>query len=176
MIIQDLYQKTILFAGNAHKKQFMPHTDIPYAVHLANVAMEVIFAHETERFDLPFAVQTALMHDIIEDTHITYEDIEEFAGADVARAVQALTKDKNLSGAERMIDSLERIMKCPKEAAIVKMADRITNLQRPPAAWNHEKIARYHDESIVIAEKLGHFHDFLFRRLKDKITEYSRYY
>ena len=66
--IQTIYQKTIDFAAEKHGKQKMP-TGLPYVVHLSNVAMEVILAHQQEpNFNLKEALQLALLHDSLEDT------------------------------------------------------------------------------------------------------------
>ena len=48
----------------------------------------------TEEFDLDFAVQVALLHDIIEDTATTYDELAEHFGSKVADGVLALTKNK----------------------------------------------------------------------------------
>jgi (p)ppGpp synthase/HD superfamily hydrolase len=74
-----------------------------------------------------------------------------------------------------MKDSLKRIKEKGKEIACVKMADRITNLQRPPEYWNKEKIKKYRDEALLIYDELKEFSPFLGNRLKEKITEYEKY-
>ena len=66
MEIQTLYQTTIKFAASKHleKEQKVPGTDLPYVVHLSNVAMEILIASaNTDNFDLAFAVQVVLLHD-----------------------------------------------------------------------------------------------------------------
>lgn len=94
---QDLYQKAILFAGEKHKNQKFPNTEIPYIVHLSNVAMEVIMAWSKHKnFDINTAVQIALLHDVLEDTDTTYEELEETFGNDVATGVLTLTKQTEL--------------------------------------------------------------------------------
>jgi guanosine-3',5'-bis(diphosphate) 3'-pyrophosphohydrolase len=98
--IQTLYQKAIIFvaAKHAKKNQNVPGTDLPYVIHLSNVAMEILMAApETANFDLGLALQVALLHDTIEDTDAEYEDLVEIFGRLVADGVKALTKDKDLS-------------------------------------------------------------------------------
>ena len=88
----------------------------------------------------------------------------------------ALSKDKNFpSKVEQMKDSIERIRKQPKEVWMVKLSDRITNLQSPPKHWDKEKIKKYRNESILILEKLGEANQYLAERLKKKIAEYGQY-
>lgn len=67
--------------------------------------------------------------------------------------MRALTKQKALPAAERMKDSLRRILEEPVEIGMVKMADRISNLVQPPGHWTVQKIAAYRDESRLIGER-----------------------
>ena len=74
-----------------------------------------------------------------------------------------------------MLDSLVRIQKQPLEISMVKMADRITNLQPPPAHWTKDKIRNYRDEAQLILETLGTKNEYLAQRLKEKIDNYQQY-
>jgi (p)ppGpp synthase/HD superfamily hydrolase len=58
---------------------------------------------------------------------------------------------------------------------MVKLSDRITNLQPPPKFWSNEKIRKYRVEAIVIFDELGDFNSYLSERLKRKIENYSEY-
>ncbi|MCP5510559.1 MAG: bifunctional (p)ppGpp synthetase/guanosine-3',5'-bis(diphosphate) 3'-pyrophosphohydrolase [Leptospiraceae bacterium] len=170
---QDLYQECIDFASRAHKDQNVPGKDYPYITHVSNVAMEIIFAHTRLKInDFSLALQCALLHDTIEDTDVDSKTIEAKFGKNVMLGVNALTKDANLPKSERMMDSLERILKLSPEIGMVKMADRITNLQPPPGHWSSEKISTYKEESRLIYEKLKHCHAFLAERLMNKIEKY----
>lgn len=57
---------------------------------------------------------------------------------------------------------------------MVKLADRITNLQPPPPHWTEVRIARYRDEAIEIHRALGEASEVLSSRLLLKIEEYGR--
>lgn len=74
-----------------------------------------------------------------------------------------------------MADSLGRIRRQPKEIWMVKLADRITNLQSPPAHWDKEKITSYMNEGIQIYEALKDANDLLAKRLKARIDYYPEY-
>ncbi|MDR1620994.1 MAG: HD domain-containing protein [Synergistaceae bacterium] len=176
--IQTIYQTAILFAGDRHamKNQTLPDSHIPYVVHLSNVCMEILVAdRHTENFNLKLAVQTALLHDVLEDTETTTLELEECFGGLVTYSVQALTKDKDLSKEKRMEDSLRRIKECPKEVWAVKLADRITNMQKPPNSWGPDKISQYHGEAKLILSELREGNQYLANRLEKKIKDYSRY-
>ena len=174
---QDLYQKTILFAAAAHKNQKVPGTDLSYLVHLSNVCMEVLAAlvNSSDKVDGDLCMQGALLHDTIEDTEVKVDEIEQHFGKQVLTVVQALTKDKTLPKLEQMQGSLQRIKIAGKEAAMVKMADRIVNLQPPPSYWNKEKIKTYKIEAQLIYENLNAYHDYLSNRLKQKIEAYEKF-
>ncbi|MDM8555178.1 HD domain-containing protein [Desulfococcaceae bacterium HSG7] len=173
---QDNFIKAWNFASQAHKGQFIPGADIPYINHIGNVVMEVmaVIAQDLNIENPDLLVQCALLHDVIEDTGNSYKTIKEIFGVEVADGVSALSKDANLpSKAEQMQDSIARIRKQPKEIWMVKLADRITNLQPPPKHWNKAKVKNYRNEAVLILEKLGEANPYLAQRLKKKIAEYG---
>lgn len=170
---QDLYIKAIRFAGEAHAEQKIPGSELPYIVHVTSVCMEVmaaVYAGETDYPDL--AIQCALLHDVIEDTGKTYDEIKQIFGADVADGVLALTKNQNIKKESRMADSIERIKLQPREIWMVKLADRITNLLPPPPHWTKEKIEKYRLEADYILKHLGSASPLLKERLAEKIETY----
>jgi (p)ppGpp synthase/HD superfamily hydrolase len=170
----DLYLKALRFAAMAHKDQKFIGTDLPYIIHLASVAMEVMGVICIENIKNPdLAVQCALLHDTLEDTEIQFSDIEKNFGKDVAQGVLALTKNKELDENHRMHDSIERIKLQPKEIWIVKLADRITNMESTPSHWTKDKIVNYKSEADYILKSLGPASPFLEKRLKEKIENYS---
>ena len=176
-MIQEIYQKAIKFAGEKHKNQKVPGTQANYLLHISNVAMEVIIAYKmNSEFDINYAVQLALLHDTLEDTNTEFTELVKEFNKQVAIGVQALTKNENLtSKKERMLDSLNRINKLEKEVAIVKLADRITNLQEPPKKWGKDKIKDYLNEAKLISELLSNKNEYLNDRLVAKIAEYKLY-
>jgi len=172
---QELYIKAFKFAAEAHKTQKVPGSELPYIVHVALVSMEIMAALCSEdNLDGDLAIQCALLHDVIEDTSIEYDTLKNKFGVEVANGVNALSKDKTIkSKDERMIDSLERIKKQRKEVRMVKMADRITNLQPPPSHWDQKKISKYKKEAKLIYDNLKDVNKFLADRLKHKIDKYG---
>ncbi|MCH5717111.1 hypothetical protein MKP07_13310 [Niabella hibiscisoli] len=117
--------------------------------------MEILIAsHHSTEFNITLAVQVALLHDTIEDTPTSYEELSKIFSEEIAAGVLALTKNEALPKAEQMPDSLKRIKALPKEIWAVKLADRITNLQKPPELWNASKKSSYLDEAVSIASYL----------------------
>ncbi len=171
---QDSYIQAYRFAAQAHQGQIVPGTDIPYLMHISLVCMEVTAALHAEPADDPtLAVQCALLHDVIEDTPATFESVRDAFGAAVADGVLALTKDKRLDKPLQMEDSLRRIRQQPREVWLVKLADRITNLQPPPATWTAAKIIAYRAEVRQILAALGDASLLLAARLERKIAAYG---
>ena len=167
--IQSIYQKTIAFAAEHHGQQKMPN-GFSYIVHLSNVAMEVFMAYKQKPdFDLKLAIQLALLHDVLEDTALSFEELVDDFGNIVAMGVLALTKDSTLDKKNQMDDSLNRILDLSSEVAIVKLCDRITNLQNPPKKWDNAKIKKYHLKAIQIAERLEGKNAYLDKRINRKI-------
>ena len=177
MQIQSLYQKAIKFAAAKHaaQNQTIPGTNLPYVVHLSNVAMEILIASfHSENFDLGFAVQVALLHDTLEDTSTTFEELETKFGVEIAKGVLALTKNEKLPKEEQIKDCLKRIKLLQSEVWAVKLADRITNLQPPPPHWSKERKINYRDEARLIVSELRDGNEYLGRRLEGRIEEYGR--
>lgn len=175
---QDNYIKAWNYASSAHNGQLVPGSTIPYINHIGLVAMESIAAitYDNTIKDPDLLILSAILHDTIEDTESTYKNISETFGVNIANGVLALSKDINLhSKEEKMRDSIDRIKSQPKEIWMVKLADRITNLQTPPKYWNKEKINKYRDEALLILNELGHSNNYLAVRLKLKIESYRQY-
>ncbi|UZR94978.1 HD domain-containing protein [Chondrinema litorale] len=174
---QDLYQQTILFVAEAHKEQKVPGTDLPYLVHLSNVCMEIMAAlhYDSNGVNPDVCMLCALLHDSVEDTDVTAQMVKDKYGDAVATGVAVLTKNESLPKPERMPDSLARIKAAGKAAGMVKMADRIVNLQAPPAYWPDRKIKVYQEEARLIHSELNQFHQSLAERLAKKIEDYGVY-
>lgn len=178
MFTPDRYVDALHFAAQAHAGLSMPGSDLPYLVHVVSVAAEVIAALPTlGEIDADLAITCALLHDTVEDTGVTLDQIRARFGEAVAAGVSALTKDtKRFSEkADQMADSLRRIKEQPREIAIVKLADRITNLSEPPHDWSRDKRSKYRDEAGVIADALGDASPALEARLRARIASYAQF-
>lgn len=178
---REKYFKAYNFAAEAHSGQLIPGTNMPYVVHVSLVAMEILAALAVETVERPnLAVQCALLHECLEDTYIVYDEIVTQYGSYVADGVLALSKDGAIGKTEdeykrdwlQLEDSLQRIKQQPIEVWMVKIADRIINLQPPPNHWNDGKIVRYKQGSELIHKELASASEYLGERLKAKIDRY----
>ncbi len=172
--LAELVRAAWRFAAEAHREQRVPGTQLPYLLHLAQVASELAPAVRTlEQHRAVLATCTAILHDCVEDCGVSAQQIAGTFGAEIAAGVQALTKDSALAKEQRMADSLARIARQPAEIWMVKLADRITNLARPPDSWSLEKRVAYRREAQVILGALGPGSDWLAGRLRQCIADYA---
>ena len=177
----DAYAKAWDFASDYHRGQTYggpkQGTQVSYIYHLGGVAMEVMWAMNCSslKWDADLAIQCALLHDVLEDTACSYHEVEVTFGKVVAQGVQALTKNPTICKADRMLDSLSRIKQQPEEIWVVKIADRICNLHRPPSFWGLDELKRYREESQLIHHELKPCHPEQSMRLAKKIVDYENF-
>ncbi len=178
MFSQEKYLKALHYAAKAHGEQKTPDGE-PYITHLVSVAMEVMHACQEGKIEdkkADLAITVALLHDTIEDTDVTYDDLYTTFSAEVAEGVDALTKDKTLpTKKEQMEDSINKLLTQGYEIQMVKLADRITNMQKPPESWDGQKIFNYHKEAKFILSCLKNSNLHLSKRLEEKINNYIVY-
>jgi len=176
----EFFKENLAFALLAHGEQKTPH-GLPYSMHLLSVASEVINALYMEPLSFDennVAIACALLHDVNEDTTTQITKESSLAGNSevIAKGVQALTKDKTLPSKDmQMHDSLERLKKRQNCVALVKLADRITNLGVPPKHWDEAKKRKYLEEAKMILSELGYAHHYLAHKLHEKIEAYECY-
>lgn len=147
-------------AAEAHKNQFRK-SGLPYIIHPIEVAY--IVADELELGANP--VIAALLHDVVEDTHYTIEDIEEHFGKDVAHLVDIVTKKKkDKYSHSKQIDNFQQLLESMQydvQAVLIKLADRLHNMRtlesmRPDKQM---KIAGETDYFYApLANRLGLYH------------------
>lgn len=134
-----MYEKALVFATTAHAAvgQQRKYTGEPYIVHPIAVAEIVKSVPHT-----PEMIAAALLHDVVEDTLVTIEEIEAQFGAKVAELVGWLTdvsKPEDGNRAKRKAMDRDHIAKAPPEAKTIKLADLIDNTAsikaRDPDFW-----------------------------------------
>lgn len=123
----------IEFATAHHKGMFRKGTNIPYMTHLFNVCKLL-----AERECVEVVLVAALLHDIVEDTDVTIEEVERRFGNEVSSMVAASTEPYKLDKAEfnevgtwqeRKMHTIEMVKnKLPLNEALVILADKIDNI------------------------------------------------
>jgi guanosine-3',5'-bis(diphosphate) 3'-pyrophosphohydrolase len=171
-----LRNQALQFAVMAHGNQVRKGNEhIPYVFHCVDVANEVIYYSGLPIEELKLASVIAILHDTVEDTIATIEDIEQQFGVEVAVGVAALTKDDSvpsLDGSKlaSLEENLSRLTLAPRYVQAVKLADRVSNLKSFPAMWSREKVSSYLDEAAIIARTLGEASEGLHARLLSRVA------
>jgi guanosine-3',5'-bis(diphosphate) 3'-pyrophosphohydrolase len=137
--------RALHFAADKHRKQRRKGADRdPYINH--PIAVAEVLAREAGVRSAKL-LQAAVLHDTIEDTETTPEELERHFGRRVRRLVEEVTDDKKLPSAERKRLQIEHAPKLSKQARRIKLADKICNLRdlahTPPKGWNLERRIRY---------------------------------
>lgn len=143
------------FATNAHVGQFRKNkARDPYITHPIEVMQLLVDCGVSDESILA----AALLHDVVEDTPVTLDDIREEFGDDVAELVAEVTDNKKLPKKERKIAQLERIAKASVGAQMIKMADKYSNckdlITDPPIGWGKDNIMGYAVWSFVLCNNV----------------------
>lgn len=133
-------------ASSAHKDQ--KYGVQPYVAHLADVVRRV-----KQITDDPEIIAAAWLHDTIEDTTVTYGDIERQFSKNVADMVWAVT-GVGQDRAAKMANAIEKIARTPG-ADLVKSADRLSNAAASKAEKKMKLYNRYKDEHTNLSPVLG---------------------
>lgn len=116
----------------------------PYVNHLTEVA--ALLAEATDGSDVVL-LMGGLLHDTLEDTDATYEDLVQRFGSEVAALVAEVTDDKSLPKEERKRLQIEKTPAKSRRAKLLKLADKTSNLRglvaSPPTGWSLERLRDY---------------------------------
>jgi len=147
------------FAAERHRDQRRKgkHAS-PYINH--PLALASLLAERGERD--PTLLMAALLHDTVEDTATSFEDIERAFGREVADIVREVTDDKTLPKAERKRLQIEHAAQLSRRAKLVKLADKICNLHdmvhSPPTDWSLERRREYFDWARAVVDPMRGVH------------------
>lgn len=116
----------------------------PYINHLTEVAELVAMATNGDDID---AIIAAVLHDIVEDTNATLDELKNAFGSRVSALVAEVTDDKSLSKATRKLLQIEHAAHASPCAKIIKLADKTANLRTlaasPPSDWSPSRRSEY---------------------------------
>jgi GTP diphosphokinase / guanosine-3',5'-bis(diphosphate) 3'-diphosphatase len=156
---EDLLNRAYVFSVKAHGSQLRASGD-PYFSHPVEVAGILTDLQLDDK-----TIATAILHDTIEDTVATQEQIERLFGADVARLVDGVTKLSKIetqTESERQAENLRKFllaMSTDIRVLLVKLADRLHNMRTLHHIGKEEKRRRIARETMDIyaplAERIG---------------------
>ena len=139
--------QALAFAAHKHRDQRRKDEGAsPYINH--PIALANILVNEGGITD-PVVLCAAILHDTIEDTETTYEELVGAFGREIADVVAEVTDDKLLDKAVRKALQIEHAAHATPRAKLVKLADKTCNLRdiaaTPPADWSGERRQAYFD-------------------------------
>ncbi len=144
------------FAAHKHRDQRRKGAEAsPYINH--PLAVADVLANEGGVEDL-ITLVAALLHDTIEDTQTTADEIAARFGPEAAAVVMEVTDDKRLNKHERKQRQVLHAAGISGRAQLVKLADKICNLRdlvgSPPVGWPLERRREYFEWSRAVADQL----------------------
>jgi len=151
-----IFLQALRFASDKHRDQRRKDASrSPYINHPIAVA-EILYRVGGVRDSA--ALAAALLHDTIEDTHTTPEEILSRFGQEVLDLVLEVTDDKSLPDARRKALQVENAPHKSTRARQIKLADKINNLMdilyTPPVDWSEQRIREYVDWSERVINAL----------------------
>jgi len=165
--------QAINFAAKKHSAQKRKGADEqPYINHPLEVINLLASAGNIEDYDVLIA---AVLHDTIEDTETTEEEITRLFGANVCGMVLEVTDDKSLPKAERKQLQIEHAPHLSDGAKRIKLADKISNIrdvtENPPDGWSKERRLEYVEWGENVIDGLRGVNLNLEKRFDETVAE-----
>jgi (p)ppGpp synthase/HD superfamily hydrolase len=139
-----LINKAKMLAGKAHEGQMRKYSGMPYIVHPIEVATIVQSVDHTDEM-----IAAALLHDVVEDTDYSFEDIANEVSPKVSELVKGLTDVSNPQDGNRKVRKAidkDHLAEQNAEVQTIKLADVISNSQDIKA--NDPKFAKVYIEEM----------------------------
>jgi len=152
--------KALSFAAHKHRDQRRKDVESsPYINHPISLAN--ILCNEGHVTDVN-VICAALLHDTVEDTDTTPEELEREFGKEITGIVMDVTDDKTLEKGERKRRQIEHAAHISDQAKLVKLADKICNLRdvasNPPTDWDMQRRQDYFDWAMAVIDRLRGVH------------------
>ena len=167
----SLLFKALSFSAEKHTKQRRKDIDkTPYINHpisLANILAQRWVIDES-------VLCAAILHDTIEDTETTVDELQEHFGEKITSIVLEVTDDKSLEKSIRKQKQVEHAASISHEAKLVKLADKIANItdiiNMPPADWSTDRKKDYFNWAKAVVDNLRGAHQGLEKDFDDLIN------
>jgi len=152
----ELIFEALLFAAEKHKDQRRKGADAsPYINH--PIAVAFYLTKYTDVLDVHVMV-AAILHDTLEDTKTTTQEIEDKFGPEVLRLVQEVTDDKALPREVRRNQQIKTVDKRSPGAKLIRLADKVSNitdlLRAPPSNWDEKTKIDYLDWTEQVIRRI----------------------
>lgn len=146
----------LAFAADKHRTQRRKDPEAsPYINH--PIALARVLSIEGRVRD-PKVLAAAILHDTLEDTKTTYEELLERFGPAIAGIVREVTDDKTLTAPERKRLQIEHASELSSRARLVKLADKTSNLRdliaNAPPEWSLQRRRDYFDWAKKVIDRI----------------------
>ena len=146
----------LAFAADKHRRQRRKDPEAsPYINHPISLAR--VLSVEGRVRDVK-VLAAAVLHDTLEDTETTYEELHERFGQTIAAVVREVTDDKTLQPPERKRLQIEHAAQLSRRARLVKLADKTCNLRdlitNPPHDWQLQRRRDYFDWAKRVVDRI----------------------
>jgi guanosine-3',5'-bis(diphosphate) 3'-pyrophosphohydrolase len=161
------------FAAEQHREQRRKDSDsTPYINHPLQVAETLA---KVGAVTDPYLLAAALLHDVVEDTDVTFEQLEAEFGPVVRGYVAEVTDDKNLPKLERKRLQIAEAPTRSEGAAQIKLADKICNVRdlgcRRPAGWPLTRVTEYFAWAERVIDALPRCNPALEARFREAVAQ-----
>ncbi|MEM8502656.1 MAG: HD domain-containing protein [Cyanobacteria bacterium P01_D01_bin.1] len=158
-VISAQFLEALSFSAYKHRHQRRKDHETPYINHPITVAN--ILLNEAGVTDEVVLI-AALLHDTVEDTETTFEEIEQQFGEAVKAIVAEVTDDKSLPKAVRKQQQIDHAAGLSDRAKLVKLADKTANLRdittTPPKDWSATRVNDYLEWGKAVIEQIRGTH------------------
>ena len=110
---KQMIQKAAVFAAKAHEGMMRKGSKIPYIYHPMD----------------PEVIASAYLHDVLEDTSVTPEELERTFGGRILSLVQEESEDKERTWRERKASTIEHLKQASREVKLLTLGDKLSNMR-----------------------------------------------
>ncbi|MBO5146412.1 MAG: bifunctional (p)ppGpp synthetase/guanosine-3',5'-bis(diphosphate) 3'-pyrophosphohydrolase [Lachnospiraceae bacterium] len=163
--------KAYAYAAEAHKGQCRKGTDIPYFTHIITTMNYVV-----ELTDDMEVLQAAILHDTVEDTWVTFEDLRREFGARVAELVEAETENKRhnlpapVTWEIRKRETIASLKNREYDAKVIVLADKTANLESLVKEHKYRGEAVWKKFNQTDKKK----QEWYYRSIREQLAEFNR--
>ena len=164
----------VIFGAQKHRAQARSNPKkTPYIIHpieVADFVMRIGKVYDKE------VLVAALLHDIMDDTGTTYEEISGLYGKKVSQYVEEMTVKKELPLKQQKKYQIIQALHQTPSVAIIKLSDKLSNLRtlakNPPSSWTRDRIDQYFQWAQSVIENLPESNLLLKQAVKEVISGY----
>lgn len=142
---ETTWQRAVAFAARRHAGQCGPDGETPYVAHSVRVALTILSLFQCDDAEITAA---ALLHDVIEKTDTTYDEIAAEFGPRIAGMVGVLSRDNRLPAEEADKTYLAQLLAADWKTRLIKLADVYDHLTH---AGDHAKRKKKAEQALTLA-------------------------